>query len=111
MSMKSAFFLLMAICMAGSMNAQPPQLPPPSPGMPQMPDVNKCFSTLMNIPGCFAEIAQSIMTGKVVSIGPACCKAYLEAETSCTQQFPVNPFFPPMLKEQCSKIAGPPTIL
>ncbi|XP_024012457.1 uncharacterized protein LOC112086807 [Eutrema salsugineum] len=105
MSIKSACFLIVAICIATSVNAQQPQLPfpfQPNPGMPGMPDITKCLSTLMNIPGCFAEISQSIITGKFGNIGTACCKAFLEAEANCTPNLPFNPFFPPMLKQQCS---------
>ncbi|CAN8253416.1 unnamed protein product [Cochlearia groenlandica] len=83
----------------------------PSPGMPGIPGITKCWSTLMDMPGCFAEIRQSIMTGKFGSIGPACCKAFLDAEANCSQNLPFNPFFPPMLKQQCSKTAGPPVTL
>ncbi|XP_024011277.1 uncharacterized protein LOC112086541 [Eutrema salsugineum] len=118
MSIKSASFLIVAICIATSVNAQLPQFPlpfpfpfQPSPGMPGMPDITKCLSTLINIPGCFAEISQSIITGKFGNIGPACCKAFLEAEANCTPNLPFNPFFPPMLKQQCSQISGPPTTL
>lgn len=114
--MKNVFFLLVAICITTSVNAQLPQFPLPFPfqpssGMPGMPDMTKCLSTFMNVPGCFAEIFQSVMTGKFGNIGPACCKAFLEAEAYCTPNLPFNPFFPPMLKQQCSRIAGPPTSL
>ncbi|CAA7021465.1 unnamed protein product [Microthlaspi erraticum] len=116
MSIKSVLFLLVAICITASVNAQLPQFPfpfpfQPSPGMPGMPDITKCLSTLMNVPGCLAEISQSVMTGKFGSIGPTCCKAFLEAEANCTPNLPFNPFFPLMLKQQCTKIAGPPTTL
>ncbi|XP_024006376.1 uncharacterized protein LOC112082910 [Eutrema salsugineum] len=121
MSTKNVSFLLVVICVVVSANAQLPQLPipfpfpfpfQPSPGMPGLPDITKCWSSVMNIPGCIAEISQSIFTGQFGHIGPACCKAVLEAEANCIPKIPSNPFFPPpMLKEQCSKIAGanPPT--
>ncbi|KAL0710408.1 hypothetical protein Bca4012_017386 [Brassica carinata] len=84
----------------------------PSPGgMPGVPGMSQCWSTLMDMPGCLAEIRQSIMTGKFGSIGPACCKAFLDAEANCAHHLPFNPFFPPMVKEQCSRAAGPPTTL
>ncbi|CAA7021464.1 unnamed protein product [Microthlaspi erraticum] len=116
MSIKSVFFLLVDICITVSVNAQLPQFPflfpfQPSPGMPGMPDITKCLSTLMNVPGCLVEISQSVLTGKFGSIGRACCKAFLEAEANCTPNLPFNPFFPPMLKQQCTKTAGPPTTL
>lgn len=137
MAIKSVFSLLVLICIAASVNAQLPQLPPfpfpnpfqpspgtpgipglpfpfpfqPSPGMPGMPDITKCLSTVMDLPGCYAEIIQAVMTGKFGTIGPACCKAILDAEANCTPNLPFNPFFPPMLKQQCSKNAGPPTTI
>ncbi|KAG7533770.1 Prolamin-like domain [Arabidopsis thaliana x Arabidopsis arenosa] len=134
MSIKSVVSLLVVVCIAASVNAQLPQLPPlpfpfpfpnpfqpspgmpalpnpfhPSPGMPGMPDMSKCWSTVMDLPGCFQEIQQAVMTGKFGSIGPACCKAFLDAEANCTPNLPFNPFFPPMVKQKCSKSASPPT--
>ncbi|CAA7052792.1 unnamed protein product [Microthlaspi erraticum] len=98
--MKSVIFLLVATCITTSVNAQLP------PGVPEMPDIYRCLSTLINIPGCIAEISESIVTGKFGDIGPACCKAFLEAESKCA-----TTLFPPMLRQQCSRIAGPPTTL
>ncbi|EOA22066.1 hypothetical protein CARUB_v10002606mg [Capsella rubella] len=120
MSIKSVFPLLVVIlCITASVNAQLPQFPPiqfpfpnpfqPSPGMPGMPDLTKCWSTVMDLPGCLAEIRQAVMTGKIWTVGPACCKAFLDAEANCTPNLPFNPFFPPMLKQQCMKNAAPPT--
>ncbi|CAH8382319.1 unnamed protein product [Eruca vesicaria subsp. sativa] len=129
---KNVYFILVSICIASSVNAQLPQVPfpfqpspgtpgfpfplpfpfQPSPGgMPEIPDMRKCWSTFMDMPGCLAEIRQSITTGKFGSIGPACCKVFLDAEANCTHHLPFNPFFPPMVKEQCSRAAGPPTTL
>ncbi|XP_002863573.2 uncharacterized protein LOC9301438 [Arabidopsis lyrata subsp. lyrata] len=120
MAFKNVIFLLAVLCIALSANAQLPQFPAPfpfpfpflpSPGVPGLPDITKCLTSFMNIPGCIAEFSQSILIGKFGNIGPACCKAILEAETNCIPQLPFNPFFPPMLKEQCSKTVGalPPT--
>ncbi|CAF2222645.1 unnamed protein product [Brassica napus] len=101
-----------------SANAQLPQFPipfpfplpfQPSPGIPGLPDVAKCWSSVMDIPGCIIEIYTSILTGKFGHVGPSCCKAFLEAEANCLPKLPFNPLFP--LKEQCSRIAkaAPPT--
>lgn len=120
MSTKNVFSLMVVICVVVSVNAQLPQFPAPLPfpfpfqpilGMPGLPDIIKCWSSVINIPGCIAQISQSIFTGQFGNIGPACCKAFLEAETNCIPKIPFNPFFPPMLKEQCSRIvdATPPT--
>ncbi|XP_010442592.1 PREDICTED: B1-hordein-like [Camelina sativa] len=83
----------------------------PSQAMPRMQDivVTKCWSTVMNMPGCFAEMRQAVMTDKFSSIGPVCCKDFLDVEANCTPNLPINLFFPPMLKQQCVKSAGPPT--
>ncbi|XP_010477725.1 PREDICTED: uncharacterized protein LOC104756773 [Camelina sativa] len=120
MAIKDVIFLVAVICIVVSVNAQIllphyrfPFLFPflPNPSMPGLPDITKCWSTLMDIPGCIAEISQSIITRKFGNIGPACCKAFLEIETNCIPKVPVNSFFPRMLKEQCSRIVGavPPT--
>ncbi|EOA15254.1 hypothetical protein CARUB_v10028653mg [Capsella rubella] len=117
MSIKSVFpLLVVTLCIAASVNAQLPQFPPiqfpfPNPfqPMPGMPDLTKCWSTVMDLPGCLAEIRQAVMTGKFWTVGPACCKAFLDAEANCTPNLPFNPFFPPMLKQQCMKNAPPPT--
>ncbi|CAH8359682.1 unnamed protein product [Eruca vesicaria subsp. sativa] len=114
MSIRNVLFLLVAICITASGNAQLPQFPlpfpiPPSTGLPQRPDFTKCLSTLMNIPGCVGEISQSTMTHNFGNIGPACCKAFLEAEANCTPNLPFNPFFIPLLKEHCSRVASSPT--
>ncbi|KAL1221997.1 hypothetical protein V5N11_013718 [Cardamine amara subsp. amara] len=120
MSIKNVISLLMVLCIVVSINAQLPQFPAPLPylfpfqpipGMPGLPDVTKCWSLVMDIPGCLAEISQSIFTLQFGNLGPACCKAFLEVEANCIPKIPFNPFFPPMLKEQCSRIVGatPPT--
>ncbi|XP_019093286.1 PREDICTED: uncharacterized protein LOC109129476 [Camelina sativa] len=122
MSIKNVVFLLAAICVVVSVNAQLPQFPAlfpfpfpfqPIPGVSGLLDITKCWSVVMDIPGCVTEIAQSIFTGKFGNIGLACCKAFLDAEANCMPKIPFNPFFPPMLKEKCSRIAGagasPPT--
>ncbi|XP_019093284.1 PREDICTED: uncharacterized protein LOC109129475 [Camelina sativa] len=111
MAIKNVIFLVAVACIVVSVNAQLPFLFQPSPGIPGFSDRTKCWSTLMDIPGCIAEISQSIITGKFGSIGPACCKTFLGVEANCIPKFPINPFFPPILKEQCSRIVGavPPT--
>ncbi|XP_010477704.1 PREDICTED: uncharacterized protein LOC104756755 [Camelina sativa] len=119
MSIKSVISLLMVVCIIASVNAQLPRLPipfpfpfQPSPGMPGLlPDITKCWSSVRNIPGCIAEISQSILIGQIGNIGPACCKAFLEAEANCIPKFPFSPFFPHIIKDHCSRIVGavPPT--
>ncbi|KAL0710407.1 hypothetical protein Bca4012_017385 [Brassica carinata] len=91
MSMMSVFFLLSIICFANSVNAQLP---------PFWPIVTQCLSTLKNVPGCFEGITQSILTGKIGTISPNCCKVFLEVVPNCIPKLPVNPF--PLLVQQCS---------
>ncbi|KAL0734342.1 hypothetical protein Bca4012_010552 [Brassica carinata] len=116
MSSRTVLFLLVAICIAASGNAQLPQFSllfpiPTSPGFPGMPDITKCLSRMLDISGCVAEISQSIVTHKFGNIGPACCITFLEAETNCTANLPFNSFLIPLLKEHCSRVASPPTSL
>lgn len=111
MSIKNVFLLLAVLCIIVSVNAQLPQFPAQLPFLfpfqliPGLPDITKCFSSVMDIPGCIAEISQSIFTGKFGNLGPTCCKAFLDAD-NCIPKIPFIPFFPPMLKEQCSRVAG-----
>ncbi|XP_019093183.1 PREDICTED: uncharacterized protein LOC109129416 [Camelina sativa] len=111
MAIKNVIFAVATVCIVVSVNAQLPFPFQPSSRIPGFPDITKCWSTLMDIPGCIAEISRSIITEKFGSIGPACCKEFLEVEANCIPKIPIKPFFPPMLKEQCSRIAGavPPT--
>ncbi|XP_019100892.1 PREDICTED: uncharacterized protein LOC109132886 [Camelina sativa] len=122
MSIKNVVFLLAAICVVVSVSAQITQFPvpfpfpfpfQPIPDVPGLPDITKCWSVVMDIPGCVTKIVQSIFTGKFSNIGPACCKAFLDAEANCMPEIPFNPFFPPILKEQCLRTASagaaPPT--
>ncbi|AED94881.1 ECA1 gametogenesis related family protein [Arabidopsis thaliana] len=120
MSIKNVLSLLAVLCIIVSVNAQLPQIPgpfpfpfpfQPIPGMPGLLDITKCLSSVMDIPRCITEISQSIFIGKFGNLGPACCKAFLDAEANCMPKIPFIPLFPPMLKEQCSRIAGatPPT--
>ena len=111
MSIKNVFLLLAVLCIIVSVNAQLPQFPAQLPFLfpfqliPGLPDITKCFSSVMDIPECIAEISQSIFTGKFGNLSPACCKAFLDAD-NCIPKIPFIPFFPPMLKEQCSRVAG-----
>ncbi|XP_056857929.1 uncharacterized protein LOC130507233 [Raphanus sativus] len=118
MSIKHVLFLMVVVGFVVSANAQIPQFPTPfpfplpfqpSPGIPGLPDVAKCWSSVMNVPGCIIEIYTSLLTGKFGHIGPACCKAFLEAEANCLPKVPIYPLF--LSKEQCSRFgsAAPPT--
>ncbi|KAG7534173.1 Prolamin-like domain [Arabidopsis thaliana x Arabidopsis arenosa] len=79
------------------------QSTPRFPGSPI--DLTKCWSSLINIQGCHVEIIKSILTGKFENVGPTCCKAFTEVDAKCwPKMFPLNPLFPPLLKDGCSRI-------
>jgi len=93
------------------------------PGLAQLPtsagfslpgsqvDLAKCWSSLLNIQGCNIEIFKSVLTGKFENVGSTCCKAFTEVDAKCwPKMFPLNPLFPPLLKDGCSRIiSGAPT--
>ncbi|XP_010446357.1 PREDICTED: uncharacterized protein LOC104729153 [Camelina sativa] len=74
-------------------------------------DITKCWSSLSSVEGCVAEIFKSVFTGKFGSVGHMCCKAFSDVDSKCwPHMFPLNPFFPPLLKDSCSHIeAAAPT--
>ncbi|KAF9606714.1 hypothetical protein IFM89_028090 [Coptis chinensis] len=106
--------LFVAACLAVSMIsptvAQLP-LPPFFGGLPFPPlpgqDIQQCLSSLQNVNGCLAEIFASFTSGRAGQLGPACCKAITDINTSCWPKlFPFNPFFPPLLIGNCAKVLG-----
>ncbi|EFH42264.1 predicted protein [Arabidopsis lyrata subsp. lyrata] len=81
------------------------------PSIPGSPiDLTKCWSSIFNVQGCNIEILKSALTGKFENVGPTCCKAFTELDAKCWPKiFPLNPLFPPLLKDGCSRImAGAP---
>ncbi|KAL5786336.1 hypothetical protein ACOSQ2_008728 [Xanthoceras sorbifolium] len=81
----------------------------PAVGLPplfgQDPDIQKCLSTLQNVQGCVQEIITSFLSHQVQLIGPACCKALNEVDDKCWPKvFPLDPFFPPLLKNYCATV-------
>lgn len=111
MAFKNVVCLFMLICVVVSANAQLSFPLQPGSGLPGLPDILKCWSTIINVPGCIVEIPQSIFTGHFGHIGPACCKAMLEVDANCLSKIPFNQFIPRLLKEQCLRTVGetPPT--
>ncbi|XP_010531626.1 PREDICTED: uncharacterized protein LOC104807891 [Tarenaya hassleriana] len=111
--------LVVALCIgdlarSGIAQVQQPQQLPNLPGIfpPGFPiDITKCWSSLINIPGCLVEITTSILTGHFGHIGPMCCKEFSAIEDNCLpKMFPMIPFFPQLLKSSCSgNAAAPPT--
>ncbi|CAL9243461.1 unnamed protein product [Arabidopsis halleri] len=67
-------------------------------------DLTKCLSSLVNVQGCVTKIHKSVFTGKFGNVGPMCCKAFSAVDAKCwPQMFPLNPFFPFLLKSKCSR--------
>ncbi|KAM7267993.1 hypothetical protein ACFE04_010159 [Oxalis oulophora] len=102
--------------------AQAPSLP--KPGFPWLPlhktrqekmlipdksilqrmEISRCLSSILKVEGCLVEIEESLFSGKVDIIGPACCKAALEINSKCWPKlFPLTPYFPILLKSFCAK--------
>ncbi|KAF8079591.1 hypothetical protein N665_1015s0002 [Sinapis alba] len=84
------------------------QTTPRFPTIPGSPvDIRKCWSSLTSIQGCVVEINKSAVTGKFENVGPACCKAFTDVDAKCwPKMFPLNPLFPPLLKDGCSRISS-----
>ncbi|CAL9244721.1 unnamed protein product [Arabidopsis halleri] len=80
--------------------------PPQSKSLPSSPiDLEKCWSSLFNVHGCVLELYKSVFSGKFGNVGIACCKAYSTIDANCwPHMFPLNPFFPPLLKDNCAHI-------
>ncbi|XP_010442965.1 PREDICTED: uncharacterized protein LOC104725911 [Camelina sativa] len=92
--------------------AAPTHKTPQFPAIPGSPiDLKKCLSSLVNVEGCVTEIYKSVFTRKFGNVGPMCCKAFSDVDPKCwPQMFPLNPFFPPLFKNECSRInAADPT--
>ncbi|XP_056857324.1 uncharacterized protein LOC108829690 [Raphanus sativus] len=87
----------------------PATIPGIFPGLPI--DFVKCWSSLFNVEGCVLQISNSILSGKFENLEAACCKAFSSVDANCwPQMFPLNPFFPPFLKQNCARIVpNPPT--
>ncbi|VVB17846.1 unnamed protein product [Arabis nemorensis] len=104
----ASLILAIALCAAvlvtpGVAQPQPtiPSIfPPISPIVPI-----KCWSALFNVQGCVLEIYNSIFAGQFGNIGATCCKTFSTIDANCwPQMFPLNPFFPRLLKDNCARI-------
>ncbi|ESQ31554.1 hypothetical protein EUTSA_v10005546mg [Eutrema salsugineum] len=105
-----SMILVVSLCAAifvaqGEAQVQPP---PTIPGLfpPGLPvDLVKCWSSLFSVEGCVLEISKSIFSGKFENVEAACCKVFSTLDANCwPQMFPLNPFFPPLLKDNCARI-------
>ncbi|VVB04966.1 unnamed protein product [Arabis nemorensis] len=92
------------------------------PGLAQLPtipglfppgstiDIAKCWSSLFKVQGCVEEIYKSIFSGQFAHVGAECCKTFSAVNTNCwPHMFRLNPFFPPLLKNKCERIATAPS--
>lgn len=62
-----------------------------------------CLATLTGFQDCAQEVVSSMATFQVQLVGPECCRALAEADNKCwPKALPVNPFYPPLLKNHCS---------
>ncbi|KAG7545005.1 Prolamin-like domain [Arabidopsis suecica] len=104
-----SLFLVVAICAAILITpgiAHDDQPPPRSQFPPDFPiDLEKCWSSLFNTQGCVFELLKSVFSGQFGNVGVACCKAFSTIDANCwPHMFPLNPFFPPLLKDNCAHI-------
>lgn len=80
----------------GAAHDQPPSFPM---------DIEKCWSSLINVNGCVLQLFESVFSGKFENVGIACCKAFSTIDANCwPHMFPLNPFFPPLIKDNCAHI-------
>ncbi|KAI3918264.1 hypothetical protein MKX01_041584 [Papaver californicum] len=93
----------------------PGLFPPLLPG-PYNPYISKCWSTLVDIEGCNAEISNFLFTFQL-RLGPSCCKAIIGLSKSCLpavlssvwgwgRGLPFNPAYPNVVKGYCASITG-----
>ncbi|CAH8263871.1 unnamed protein product [Arabidopsis lyrata] len=112
MGSKAVVSILLMVSLCGTISftqgVAEMQKQPTFPGLfpPGLPiDLVKCWSSLFNVEGCVLEISKSIFSGKFENIEGACCKAFSALDANCwPHMFPLNPFFPPLLKDICARI-------
>ncbi|KAI4335643.1 hypothetical protein L6164_014275 [Bauhinia variegata] len=98
--------VLMLVSIGAEMVESDPQIPLP-PIFRQDPDLMRCLGTLVR--GCLQEVITAFLSVRVELVGPECCKAFIQVDKQCWPKvFPINPFFPPLLKSYCAnKVATP----
>ncbi|XVE63643.1 hypothetical protein DITRI_Ditri07aG0036400 [Diplodiscus trichospermus] len=83
-----------------------PHLPGVLPPFPVDPaQVPKCWSALINIQRCLAEIYGTILKSPFLRIGPECCRTYKAVYDNC---LPKIAFFPHFYNENCARFEVPP---
>ncbi|CAN6995137.1 unnamed protein product [Brassica oleracea var. botrytis] len=102
-------YLIISLCAAifvtrGVAQMQNPQAIPGlfPPGLVPI-DLVKCWSSLFTVQGCVLAISNSFFSGKFENVEAACCKVFSTLDANCwPHMFPLNPFFPPLLKDNCA---------
>ncbi|CAN6995149.1 unnamed protein product [Brassica oleracea var. botrytis] len=102
-------YLIISLCAAifvtrGVAQMQNPQAIPGlfPPGLVPI-DLVKCWSSLFTVQGCVLAISNSFFSGKIENVEAACCKVFSTLDANCwPHMFPLNPFFPPLLKDNCA---------
>ncbi|KAI3944959.1 hypothetical protein MKW92_051056 [Papaver armeniacum] len=90
--------------------------PPSTLSSPYNPEIEKCWSTLVDIESCNAEILNFLFTFQL-RLGPACCKAIIDLGETCLpavfsyswgwgRGIPFNPAYPNIVKGYCASITG-----
>ncbi|KAI3858560.1 hypothetical protein MKX03_005608 [Papaver bracteatum] len=93
----------------------PGLFPPLLPG-PHNQEIEKCWSTFVDIEGCKVEILNFLFTFQL-RLGPACCKAIIDLSETCLPAvfssvsgwgigIPFNPANPNVIKGYCASITG-----
>ncbi|ESQ31594.1 hypothetical protein EUTSA_v10005657mg [Eutrema salsugineum] len=104
----ASWILVIGLCAAVLVTPGVAQVQPSIPSIfpPISPiDPIKCWSSLFDVEGCVLEIYNSILSGQFGSIEATCCKTFVTIDVNYwPQMFPLNPFFPRLLKDSCAHI-------
>lgn len=70
---------------------------------------NPCLESFVSTQGCVEELVSSFVTLQAHLLGPQCCKSALTIDENCWPKiFPMNPVFPPLVKNYCMTIVPLP---
>lgn len=70
---------------------------------------NPCLESFVSTQGCVEELAFSFLSLQAHLLGPQCCKSALTIDDNCWPKiFPMNPIFPPQVKNYCMTIVPLP---
>ncbi|CAI9100903.1 OLC1v1038093C1 [Oldenlandia corymbosa var. corymbosa] len=69
-----------------------------------------CLQSVIGTDGCVQEVVSSFLSLQPRFLGPQCCRASITVDDNCWPKiFPLNPFFPPLLKSFCASQLPPTT--